>query len=46
MKTVKYKMCIRDRLTAESEVGKGTTMTMWFLKGQDDKAFQEDDEFE
>ena len=34
------------KLTAESEVGKGTTMTMWFLKGQDDKAFQEDDEFE
>ena len=31
------------KLTAESEVGKGTTMTMWFLKGQ---AFQEDDEFE
>lgn len=34
------------KLTAESEVGKGTTMTMWFLKGQDDKAFQEEDEFE
>ena len=34
------------KLTAESEVGKGTTMTMWFLKGRDDKAFQEDDEFE
>ena len=34
------------KLTAESEVGKGTTMTTWFLKGQDDKAFQEDDEFE
>lgn len=29
------------RLTAESEYGKGTTMTMWFLKGQDYKIVEE-----
>lgn len=29
------------KLTAESEYGKGTTMTMWFLKGQDNKIVEE-----
>ncbi len=34
------------KLTAESEYGKGTTMTMWFPKGQDIKLSKEDDEFD
>ena len=34
------------KLTAESEYGKGTTMTMWFLKGQDYKLSENDDDFE
>ena len=33
------------KLTAESEYGKGTTMTMWFLKGQENK-LSDEDEFE
>lgn len=34
------------KLTAESEYGKGTTMTMWFLKGQDHRLSENDDDFE
>lgn len=34
------------KLTAESEYGKGTKMTMWFLKGQEAKISEEGDEFE
>ena len=34
------------KLTAESEYGKGTTMTMWFLKGQDYKLSEAEDDFE
>lgn len=34
------------KLTAESEYGKGTTMTMWFLKGQENKISDKDDDFE
>ncbi len=34
------------KLTAESEYGKGTTMTMWFLKGQDNRIVETDDDFE
>ncbi len=34
------------KLTAESEYGKGTTMTMWFLKGQESKINDTSDDFE
>ncbi|GFI61643.1 sensor histidine kinase WalK [Clostridiales bacterium] len=34
------------KLTAESEYGKGTTMTMWFLKGQDNRILENSDDFE
>ncbi|MPN27548.1 Sensor histidine kinase WalK [bioreactor metagenome] len=32
------------KLTAESEYGKGTTMTMWFPKGQDNSIAEETEE--
>ena len=34
------------KLTAESEYGKGTTMTMWFMKNQDNKINFDHDDFE
>lgn len=34
------------KLTAESEYGKGTTMTMWFMKNQDNKITCSSDDFE
>lgn len=34
------------KLTAESEYGKGTTMTMWFMKNQDNKINCSQDDFE
>ena len=34
------------KLTAESEYGKGTTMTMWFMKNQDNKITPSSDDFE
>ena len=34
------------KLTAESEYGKGTTMTMWFMKNQDNKISFDHDDFE
>lgn len=34
------------KITAESEYGKGTTMTMWFRKGQDDKITKNEDGIE